>query len=142
MQAVNELLEDDVILDVVYEAQGRRHSHSRTRGRSQTPSEVVLRMLILKARPQLELPDAGAESARQRGFRCFCGIGMEKVPGAKTLVRLGQTVGPQAICDRLMAMAQERTAVDVAPRSTDPPWHAGWRSEPVGMHYEGKRRRR
>ena len=30
------------------EAQGRRRKHSRTRGRKQTPAEVVLRMLILK----------------------------------------------------------------------------------------------
>src|SRR5215471_17599993 len=45
---VDELLEDEELLDVVYEAQGKRHPHSRTRGRRQTPAEVALRMLILK----------------------------------------------------------------------------------------------
>ena len=42
MCVVDELLEDDALLDTVYEAQGQRHSQSRTRGRQQTPAEVVL----------------------------------------------------------------------------------------------------
>jgi len=29
-------------------AQGKRHPNSRTRGRTQTPAEVALRLLILK----------------------------------------------------------------------------------------------
>jgi hypothetical protein len=48
MQVVDELLEDDALLDVVYTAPGQRHAQSRTRGRHQTPAEVELRMLILK----------------------------------------------------------------------------------------------
>lgn len=48
MRVVDELLEDDELLDSVFEAQGQRHPHSRTRGRKQTPAEVTLRMLILK----------------------------------------------------------------------------------------------
>lgn len=48
MRAVDELLEDDELVGGVYDAQGQRHVQSRTRGRHQTPAEVVLRMLILK----------------------------------------------------------------------------------------------
>ena len=48
MRVVDELLEDDELLDAVYQAQGKRHRRSRTRGRRQTPAEVALRMLILK----------------------------------------------------------------------------------------------
>lgn len=47
-------------------------------------------------------------------YRTFCRIGMEKVPDAKTLVRLGQAIGPQAIAElhsRIVAMAQERNVV-------------------------------
>jgi hypothetical protein len=44
---VVELLEDDELLEAVYQAQGKRHRRSRTRGRRQTPAEVALRMLIL-----------------------------------------------------------------------------------------------
>ena len=48
MRVVDELLEDDDLLETVYEAQGKRHARSRTHGRGQTPAEVTLRMLILK----------------------------------------------------------------------------------------------
>ena len=48
MQVVDELLQDEQLVDAVYEAQGKRHPQSRTRGRQQTPAEVALRMLILK----------------------------------------------------------------------------------------------
>jgi len=48
MQVVDELLEDDALLDAVYDAQGKRHRQSRALGRPQTPAEVALRMLILK----------------------------------------------------------------------------------------------
>src|SRR3954447_26053745 len=48
MRLVDELLEDEELLDTVYEAQGERHPQSRTRGRMQTPAEVLLRLLLLK----------------------------------------------------------------------------------------------
>ncbi len=48
MRVVDELLEDDELLEAVYQAQGKRHRRSRTRGRRQTPAEAALRMLILK----------------------------------------------------------------------------------------------
>src|SRR3954449_372254 len=47
-------------------------------------------------------------------YRTFCHIGLEKVPDAKTLVRLGQTVGPDAIAQlhaRIIAVAQERSVI-------------------------------
>jgi len=48
MRVVDELLEDEELVDLVYEAQGKRHPKSRMLGRQQTPAEVALRMLILK----------------------------------------------------------------------------------------------
>jgi hypothetical protein len=45
---VDELLEDEVLLDAAYDAQGKRHQQSRVRGREQTLAEVTSRMLILK----------------------------------------------------------------------------------------------
>jgi transposase, IS5 family len=48
MRVVDELLEDEELVDAVYQAQGKRHPQSRLRGRGQTPAEVALRMLILK----------------------------------------------------------------------------------------------
>src|ERR1019366_7803768 len=48
MLLVDQLLEDEQLLDTVYEAQGERHPQSRSRGRMQTPAEVLLRLLLLK----------------------------------------------------------------------------------------------
>jgi len=47
MRVADALLEDAALVDQVYEAQGRRHPKSRSRGREQTPAEVALRMLLL-----------------------------------------------------------------------------------------------
>ena len=114
MRAVDELLEDDELLDTVYGAQGKRHKQSRTRGRQQTPAEVVLRLLILKHVRNWSYETLEREVRANVVYRTFCRIGMEKVPDAKTLVRLGQAVGPEAIRelhDRLVAIAQERHVV-------------------------------
>lgn len=97
MQVVDELLRDDELLDIVYEAQGKRHAQSRTHGRPQTPTEVVLRMLILKHVRNWSYETVEREVRANVVYRTFCRIGMEKVPDAKTLVRLGQTIGPEAI---------------------------------------------
>lgn len=48
MVEADKLLQDEELIEVVYEAQGERHRHSATRGRSQTPAEMVLRLLLLK----------------------------------------------------------------------------------------------
>jgi transposase, IS5 family len=114
MRAVDELLEDDQVLDAVYDAQGQRHPRSRSRGRHQTPAEVVLRMLVLKHVRNWSYETLEREVRANVVYRSFCRIGMEKVPDAKTLVRLGQAVGPEAIRelhDRLVAMAQERKVI-------------------------------
>ena len=37
MRVVDQVLEDEELVDVVYDAQGRRHPQSRVRGRRQTP---------------------------------------------------------------------------------------------------------
>ena len=114
MRAVDQLLEDDQLLEAVYDAQGKRHKQSRTRGRRQTPAEVVLWMLILKHVRNWSYETLEREVRANVVYRSFCRIGMEKVPDAKTLVRLGQAVGPEAIRelhDRLVAIAQARKVI-------------------------------
>jgi transposase, IS5 family len=44
----DKLLDDDELIDVVYEAQSERHDQSLSRGHPQTPAEIVLRLLLLK----------------------------------------------------------------------------------------------
>ena len=97
MQVVDELLEDEELVDAVYEAQGKRHAQSRTRGRQQTPAEVALRMLILKHVRNWSYDVLEREVRANVVYRSFCRIGTEKVPDAKTLVRLGQAIGARTL---------------------------------------------
>jgi IS5 family transposase len=114
MCVVDELLEDEQLLDTVYEAQGKRHPQSRTRGRQQTPAEVALRMLILKHVRNWSYQVLEREVRANVVYRTFCRIGAEKVPDEKTLVRLGQAIGAETIRelhDRVVALAQERGVI-------------------------------
>src|ERR1700730_757641 len=114
MRGVDECLEDDELVGGVYDAQGQRHAQSRTRGRHQTPAEVVLRMLILKHVRNWSYETLEREVRANVVYRSFCRIGMEKVPDAKTLVRLGQAIGPETVRelqDRIVALAQERHVI-------------------------------
>lgn len=111
MRIVDELLEDEGLLDAVYEAQGKRHPQSRVRGHQQTPAEVALRMLILKHVRNWSYEILEREVRANVVYRSFCRIGMEKVPDAKTLVRLGQAIGPETIAElhgRIVTLAQEQ----------------------------------
>jgi IS5 family transposase len=114
MREVNEVLGDEQLLDAVYEAQGQRHPNSGRLGRHQTPAEVVLRMLILKHVRNWSYETLEREVRGSLLYRSFCHIGMEKVPDAKTLVRLGQAIGPEVIRelhDRIVALAQQRRII-------------------------------
>lgn len=114
MRAVDELLEDEKLLDTVYEAQGKRHPQSGKRGRPQTPAEVALRMLILKHVRNWSYEVVEREVRANVVYRTFCRIGTEKVPDEKTLVRLGQAIGPETIRelhDRIVALAQQKGVV-------------------------------
>src|SRR6201998_1863655 len=97
MRVVDELLEDEELLDAVYDAQGKRNAQSRMRGRQQTPAEVALRMLILKHVRNWSYETLEREVRANVVYRSFCRIGTEKVPDAKTLVRLGQAMGPDTL---------------------------------------------
>ena len=114
VQVVDDLLEDEQLVDAVYEAQGKRHPQSRTRGRQQTPAEVALRMLILKQVRNWSYEVLEREVRANVVYRSFCRIGTEKVPDAKTLVRLGQAIGAETIRelhDRIVVLARERRVV-------------------------------
>jgi IS5 family transposase len=114
MRVVDELLEDETLLGAVYDAQGKRHPQSRVRGREQTPAEVTLRMLILKHVRNWSYETLEREVRANVVYRSFCRIGMEKVPDAKTLVRLGQAIGPETIAelhDRIVALARKQSVI-------------------------------
>jgi hypothetical protein len=59
MKEVDQLLEDAALVESVYEAQGKRHAKSRTRGRTQTPAEAALRWWRRTLRDPLKHPRLG-----------------------------------------------------------------------------------
>jgi len=114
MVEADKLLEDDELIDCVYEAQGGRRPHSRTRGRSQTPAEIVLRLLLLKHVRRWSYDTLEREVRANLVYRDFCRIGLGKAPDAKTLARIGQAIGGDVLAElhrRLVELAQEKGVV-------------------------------
>src|SRR3954467_52484 len=114
MRVADGLLEDEALLDHVYDAQAKRHKHSRTRGRKQTPAEIVLRLLILKHARNWSYDVLEREVRANLAYRDFTRIGSQKVPDAKTLIRIGRVLGPEVIEQlhgRMVNLARERKVI-------------------------------
>ena len=114
MREADTVLDDEELLETVYEAQGRRHPQSPRRGRRQTSAEVALRMLVLKHARNWSYEELEREVRSNLVYRTFTRVGMEKVPDAKTLGRLGQALGPEVveqIHQRLVGVAREKKVV-------------------------------
>ena len=114
MVEADRLLEDEELIETVFEAQGQRHAQSATRGRAQTPAETALRLLLLKHVRNWSFDTLEREVSLNLAYREFARIGLDKVPDAKTLARIAQAVGGEAITklhERLVKMAQERGVV-------------------------------
>ena len=114
MIEADRLLEDEELIEAVFEAQGQRHKQSATRGRAQTPAETVLRLLLLKHVRNWSFDTLEREVSANLAYREFTRVGLDKVPDAKTLARIAQAVGGEAIeqlHQRLVKMAQERGVI-------------------------------
>jgi len=114
MLKVDRLLDDDQLIEMVHDALGRRHPKSRTRGRKGTPSEVVLRLMVLKHMKNWSYETLEREVRANLLYRDFTRIGGEAVPDCKTMVRLGQALGPEVtrkIHERVVQLAQEEKVV-------------------------------
>ena len=114
MVQADRLLDDEELIDRVYFAQGERHEHSATRGRSQTPAEMVLRLMLLKHVRNWSFDVLEREVRMNLAYRDFTRIGMGKVPDAKTLARIAQALGGEVIVElhrRLVEMAQEEGVI-------------------------------
>src|SRR5277367_3586722 len=114
MVQADRLLEDEELIDRVWEAQGERHEHSATRGRSQTPTEMVLRLMLLKHVRNWSFDVLEREVRMNLAYRDFTRIGMGKVPDAKTLARIAQALGGEVIAElhrRLVEIAQEEGVI-------------------------------
>ncbi len=111
---IDALLADEVLVELVQAALARRHPQSRTRGRKGTPAEVVLRLLALKHLQDWSYATLEREVRANLIYRDFTRIGGEAVPDAKTMVRLGQALGPEVtrqIHARIVQVAREQRVV-------------------------------
>jgi IS5 family transposase len=114
MVEADRLLDDEELIDRVFAAQGKRHEHSATKGRSQTPAEMVLRLLLLKHVRNWSFDVLEREVRMNLAYRDFTRIGMGKVPDAKTLARIAQALGGEVIAElhrRLVEIAQEEGVI-------------------------------
>src|SRR5260370_14279136 len=114
MLQADRLLDDEELIDWVYRAQGQRHAHSATKGRSQTPAEMVLRLLLLEHVRNWSFDVLEREVCMNLAYRDFTRIGMGKVPDAKTLARIAQALGGEVIAElhrRLVEIAQEEGVI-------------------------------
>ena len=99
MVQADQLLNDEQLIDRVYEAQGKRHEKSQIRGRSQTPAEMILRLLLLKHVRNWSFDTLEREVRMNLSYRDFTRVGMGKVPDAKTLARIAQALGGEVIVE-------------------------------------------
>jgi IS5 family transposase len=114
MVEADKLLEDEELIESVFQAQGQRHEYSSTKGRSQTPAEMVLRLLLLKHVRNWSFDTLEREVRGNLAYRDFTRIGLGKVPDAKTLARIAQALGGEVIAElhrRLVEIAQEEGVV-------------------------------
>ena len=99
LKRIDGLLEDEVLVDRVAEALGQRYPQSRRRGRLGTPAAVVLRMLVLKHLHDWSFEECEREVRGHLVYRAFCRIDGERVPDAKTLIRLAQLLDDPVLKD-------------------------------------------
>ena len=97
LRAIDEILDDDGLVDLVDAALRRRHPLSGRRGRLGTPATVVLRLLVLKHLRDWSFDDCEREVRGSLVYRAFCRIDCERVPDAKTLIRLAPLLGPETL---------------------------------------------
>jgi IS5 family transposase len=110
MVTVDQVLADGELLDVAQAALGQRWTGSKNRGRPGTPVEVALRMLLFKHIKNWTYEELEQEVRANLVYREFVRVGCERVPDAKTLVRLGQALGPaiKQLHERVVALAGGR----------------------------------
>src|SRR5262249_26646080 len=115
MRIADEILDDEKLIEPVYEALRNRRPKSATRGRKGTPAEVALRMLALKHMRNWSFDVLEREVRANLVYRVFTHVGAEKVPDAKTLARIEAALGPevfQKVQARIVGIAKEKKAVE------------------------------
>jgi IS5 family transposase len=108
LRRIDELLEDEVVVESIVEGLQKRWPLSRIRGRAGTPAEVVLRMLVLKHLYRWSYDELEHQVRTNLVYRAFARVGCEKVPDAKTILKIARSLGEEVIeslHERVVAVA-------------------------------------
>ncbi len=102
LRRIDTLLDDEELVDRMADALARRHPQSQCRGRLGTPAAVVLRLLVLKHLYDWSFDECEREVRGSLVYRAFCRIDGERVPDAKTLIRLAHLLD-EAVLKEVLA---------------------------------------
>jgi IS5 family transposase len=111
MRELDQILDDEQLVALAYDALSKRHPCSRNRGRPGTPAEVVLRLMALKHIFDWSFEDVEREVKGSLLYRQLARVGAGTVPDRKTLGRQALALGPEVVGQmhrRLVAIARER----------------------------------
>ena len=111
---IDAVLDDEGIVDLVDAVLRRRRPKSGSRGRLGTPVVVVLRMLVLKHLYDWSFAECEREVRGSLVYRAFCRIDCQRVPDAKTLIRIARLLGAEvlkALVARLVVVARQRRVI-------------------------------
>jgi len=98
MMKVDEILDEEKVLaELVQSALEKRRPQSKKRGRMGTPAEVVLRLLILKHLKDWSYDDLEKEVRANIVYRDSTRIGGNKVPDAKTMIKISKVLDSNVI---------------------------------------------
>lgn len=114
MRHADQIIEDDGLIEIVQAALNRRCQKSKTRGRTGTPADVVLRLLILKHIRDWSFEETAREVRANLVYREFTRIGAGAVPDDKSISRFARSLGPEVVeklHQRIVSIAQEKKVV-------------------------------
>ena len=115
MVHADRVLEDGQLIEIFFEALGKRHPKSKSRGREGTSAETVMRLMILKHIRNWSYLTLEREVRANLVYRNFTRVGAGKMPDAKTMGRWGLALGPEPIKqfhERLVKIAQANNVVE------------------------------
>jgi IS5 family transposase len=114
MRHADQALNDDQLLEIVQAAWSKLCKKSKTRGRTGTPAEIIVRLLLLKHIRDWSYEELAREVRANLVYREFTRIGGSKVPDDKSISRFGRQLGPEVIeqlHQRMVAIARENNVV-------------------------------
>src|SRR4051794_29591713 len=94
---LDRLLEDDALFAAVKADLARRSPRSLTHGRSSTPVEVILRLLVVRRLYGWSYEETEHFVGDSLILRQFCRLYWESVPDDTTMIRWANQIGPQTV---------------------------------------------